>query len=59
MTLGRLRRRDEENEEPHPEDWLPHLFTEVLADITRVISALESVNSLGHGNTLPESNQDN
>src|SRR5262249_42014899 len=39
-TLGRSRRY-EEDEDPHPEDWLPHLFTEVLADITEVIEALE------------------
>jgi hypothetical protein len=59
MTLGRLRRRDEEVDEPHPEDWLPHLFTEVLADIMRVFTALESVNSSGHSNILPENNQEN
>jgi hypothetical protein len=59
MTLGRLRRRDEETDEPHPEDWLPHLFTEVLADIMRVFTALESVNSSGHSNIVPENNQEN
>lgn len=45
MSLGRMRRRDDddadEQEEPHPEDWLPHLFAEVLTDITGVIDALE------------------
>jgi hypothetical protein len=53
MTLGRIRRRDEyedheEHEEPHPEDWLPHLFAEVLADISGVIEALEAARPLGH-----------
>lgn len=54
MTLGRTRRRDEyrdeydEHEGPHPEDWLPHLFAEVLEDISAVIGALESSRSMGH-----------
>jgi hypothetical protein len=59
MTLGRSRRREDETDDPHPEDWLPHLFTEVLADIMRVIAALESVNSSTSGTIVPESNQDN
>jgi hypothetical protein len=59
MTLGRSRRRDDEADEPHPEDWLPHLFTEVLADITRVMAALEVVNSPTRSNIIPESNQEN
>jgi hypothetical protein len=60
MTLGRPRRRDEEDEEdPHPEDWLPHLFTEVLADIGRVIEALESVGTRGRSGDVPESNMEN
>lgn len=42
----RSRRRPGQNT-PHPEDWLPHLFTEVLADITRVIEALESSRAMG------------
>ena len=32
---------------PHPEDWLPHLFTEVLADIIRVLEALETSRMMG------------
>jgi hypothetical protein len=50
MTLGRTRRRDEEDEDendPHPEDWLPHLLAEVVADISRVIEALESAATMG------------
>jgi hypothetical protein len=51
VSFGRMRKRDErdereddddEGEEPHPEDWLPHLFGETLDDIIRVIQALES-----------------
>ena len=52
MTFGRTRRRDErdeyeESDEPHPEDWLPHLFTEVMNDIINVIAALEVSRSAG------------
>ena len=32
---------------PHPEAWLPSLFNEVLADIMRVIEALESSRAMG------------
>jgi hypothetical protein len=32
---------------PHPEDWLPHLLAEVLADIIRVIDALETSRTMG------------
>jgi hypothetical protein len=60
MSLGRSRRRDEDDEEegdePHPEDWLPHLFTETLADIVRVIQALEATGAPG---AAPESNLGN
>ena len=59
MTLGRLRRRDEETDDPHPEDWLPHLFTEVLADIMWVLTALESANSPRQRDIVPDDNQDN
>lgn len=58
MTLGRGRRRDERDEhderddyddssDPHPEAWLPHLFTEVMNDITNVIASLESARISG------------
>ncbi len=61
ITLGRQRRRDEfgTGEEPHPEDWLPHLFAEVLADIGGVIEALESSRSLGWASGAPDSGQNN
>lgn len=49
VTLGRVRRRFglEGEDVPHPEDWLPHLFTEVVEDITRVIESLESSRAFG------------
>lgn len=64
LSYGRARRRDERDEfdeadEPHPEEWLPHLFAEVLADIVGVIDALESSKSLGHYTGAPDSAQDN
>ena len=60
MTLRRRRDEDEESEEPHPEDWLPHLFAEVLADITHVMEALES-SGYAHwsGGSDSPSNSDN
>lgn len=36
-------------QEPHPEDWLPHLLAEVADDISRVLVALEETRSLGQG----------
>jgi hypothetical protein len=43
MTLGRRRRPSVYNpNEPHPEEWLPHMFTEVAADIASVLDALET-----------------
>src|SRR5262249_42445318 len=62
LTLGRTRRydADHDEDEPHPEDWLPHVFTEVLADITAVIEALEGTSSAGGRPTGPqESGQEN
>jgi len=62
MSLGRLRRRDEDaggSDDPHPEDWLPHLFTEVLADIMRVLTAFEVVTPSSQSNIVPESDQEN
>jgi hypothetical protein len=62
MTLGRGRRRDAygEAEEPHPEDWLPHLFAEVVADISGVIDALEASRSFGgRPSNTPDSGQEN
>ena len=49
MTLGRGRRRSlHDNGGPHPEDWLPHMFAEVVNDITSVLKALESSASSNH-----------
>jgi hypothetical protein len=43
MTLGRARRRSLHSDVgPHPEEWLPHIFAEVAADISGVLSALET-----------------
>ena len=42
----RRRRRDEDEDappaEPHPEEWLPGLFTDVASDISRVLAALDA-----------------
>jgi hypothetical protein len=65
ITLGRGRRRDEDDEDdeedgddPHPEDWLPHLFTEVMDDISRVIEALEG-STANRPSHAPDSGQEN
>lgn len=51
MTLGRTRRRSSSNSSaPHPEDWLPHIFAEVAADINGVLNALESSR---YGGSMP------
>lgn len=47
--LGRGRRDGDGGQEPHPEDWLPHLLAEVADDISRVLVALEESRSLGQG----------
>jgi hypothetical protein len=48
MTLGRARRQSIYHQgEPHPEEWLPHMFTEVAADIASVLDALETSNTGG------------
>ena len=46
-TLGRARGHG--GEQPHPEEWLPHLLAEVAEDISRVVVALEEMRSLGQG----------
>ncbi|HEY7781700.1 MAG TPA: hypothetical protein VIC85_15980 [Ktedonobacterales bacterium] len=50
-TLGQRHRGDygdrDERDEPHPEDWLPHLLAEVAADIARVLDALDAVRPAG------------
>jgi len=61
---GRLtrhpRRRDQD--EPggvHPEDWLPHVFAETLADISNVIAALESSRAPGRPTGTHDASQEN
>jgi hypothetical protein len=56
---GRVRRRDYPRNEPHPEEWLPHLFAEVAQDISGVLVTLESARSLGRiagAHDLPSEN---
>jgi hypothetical protein len=36
-----------EHDEPHPEDWLPHLLLEVANDVARVLGALDTVHVAG------------
>ena len=73
MTLGRGWRaahptnedtddtEDSESDDPHPEDWLPHLLAEVADDITHVLEALESSRIVGgasgqSGQDAPQNN---
>lgn len=43
-SLGRSHRYEYgEHDEPHPEDWLPHLLLEVAGDVARVLGALDTV----------------
>lgn len=47
--VNRLRsRRSRMGAQPRPEDWLPHLFADVVEDIARVVAALEETRSPGH-----------
>lgn len=46
--LGRGRAHGIE-QEPHPEEWLPHLLAEVAEDISQVVAALEESRTLGQG----------
>ena len=60
ITLGRTwRRSGSQLATPHPEEWLPHLFNEVIEDISHVFEALESSNSFGHPSGAHDSTQDN
>ncbi len=47
--LNLRRGRANDAEQPHPEEWLPHLLAEVAEDISRVVIALEEMRSLGQG----------
>jgi hypothetical protein len=58
-ALGRPRRRGAPGDEPHPEEWLPHLFAEVADDIAGVLTAMEQSRSLGSisgGEDAPSNN---
>jgi hypothetical protein len=59
MTLGRTRRQSVYHQgEPHPEEWLPHMFAEVAADIASVLDALET-SGTGSSARSPFDNSDN
>lgn len=54
-TLGRAFRHDlGDRDEPHPEDWLPHLLVEVAADVARVLAALDGARPLGNAGSASE-----
>lgn len=55
-VLGRGRRRTPNEAQPHPEDWLPHLFAEVAEDIEHVIEAMEAARTQGHSSAHDSSN---
>lgn len=48
-NISRFRsRHGQSGAQPRPEDWLPHLFADVVDDIARVVATLEETRSLGH-----------
>lgn len=61
VSIGRPRRRSDEDmsDAPHPEDWLPHLFSQVAEDISHVLEALESSRAFSRTGRPPESASDN
>lgn len=48
-TLGRGFRHEvgDHDDEPHPEDWLPHLLVDAAADVARVLEALDAARTQG------------
>lgn len=59
-TSGRGHRRDYgDHDEPHPEDWLPHLLSEVANDIARVLDALDAVRTQGRMSSTTDGSSDN
>ena len=47
-TVGRAQRYEfGDEEDAHPEDWLPHLLLEVAGDVARVLGALDTVHVTG------------
>lgn len=58
MTLGRGRRLSAHGAGgPHPEEWLPHIFAEVAADIASVLEALESSGTSGSASSAHDNSQ--
>lgn len=58
-TLGRGHRHEfVDSEEPHPEEWLPHLLVEVIADIARVLDALDMARPLGRTGSATDGAQE-
>lgn len=54
-TVGRGHRYEfGEHDEPHPEDWLPHLMLEVANDVARVLGALDTVQVAGRTSSASE-----
>jgi hypothetical protein len=58
-TLGRHRHELGDSDEPHPEEWLPHLLSEVAADVARVLDALDMARIPGRTGSPSDSVQDN
>jgi hypothetical protein len=58
MTFGRGRRQPARDAgEPHPEEWLPHMFADVAADIGSVLGALESSDTGGFARNTFDNSQ--
>ncbi|HYM26966.1 MAG TPA: hypothetical protein VET66_02365, partial [Steroidobacteraceae bacterium] len=45
--------------EPHPEEWLPHLLSEVADDVARVLSALDAVRTPGRTGSPADGSPEN
>ena len=59
-TLGRgFRAGFGERDEPHPEDWLPHLLAEVAGDVARVLDALDAARPLGRAGSPADGTPNN
>jgi hypothetical protein len=59
-TPGRGHRHEfVDEDEPHPEEWLPHLLIEVAGDIARVLGALDMVRPLGRAGSPADGATDN
>ncbi|HEX9056831.1 MAG TPA: hypothetical protein VF818_04800 [Ktedonobacterales bacterium] len=59
-TFGRGHRHEYgSHDEPHPEEWLPHLMTEVANDIARVLEALDAVRVAGRTGTAADGSAEN